>query len=319
MRVAILSRQTLHTEVMGLFIPVLHELGHTISLFYNTMDPWHMIDYYLARYPYIEETGPWRAVFQSPHDAYDRIVLITSDEWNLNRIRRRIHEWNNAGKLIVVHHDPCYLQQYPDFRRYVGLMPYYGPEHTVFPLYDKPALKQFCTSNNFFLPPLFCVGSLDSKDQCDVGKYIDVGGKVVNYVRYPATALVDKHGPERFECVSNLSGGELMRALTGRIGCGRGHMWFPIKQDTSYATVKFSGSLTLGADLDAVLVMPEILRRSLGLPSEAAITYKETVTESDTLTALRESVRDPRPWLSALYAWKCEQWRNTMHIVAALM
>ncbi len=319
MRIAILSRQTLHTEVMGLFIPILKELGHTVSLFYNTMDPWHMIDYYKTRYSYIEETGDWRIVFRQPHDTYDRIVLITSDEWNLARIRRTINVWNDAGKLIVVHHDVCYLEQYPQFRRYVGLMPCYGPEHTVFPLYEKPVLRDSCVSNNSSLPPLVCVGSLDSKDQDDVGKYINVGGKVTNYVRYPATVLVERHGSDKFGCISNLSGSDLMAALTWSIGCGKGHMWFPIKQDTSYATVKFSGSFTLGMDVGAVFVMPEILRQSLGLPYNAAITYNQSVTEPATLEALRESARDPRPWLSALYAWKCQQWDNNMRIIAGLL
>lgn len=321
MRVAILSRQTLHTEVMGLFIPLLHEYGHTISLFYNTMDPWHMVNYYRTRYPYIEETENCMVAFQRPH-VYDRIILITSDEWNFRRYKRYIHEWNTQGKLIVIHHDVCYLTQYPHFRRYVGLMPCYGLDHTMFPLYEKPSLGDISVSNNLdctSLPTLVCVGSLDSKDQGDIGKYIHAGGNVVNYVRYPAISLVETYGSERFECVTNLSGSDLMTALVSRIGCGRGHMWFPIKQDSNYATTKFSGSLTLGVDVGAVLIMPDVLRVSIGMPSDAVITYNESVTEPVTLTALCESVHDPRPWLYALHAWKCEQWSTNMRLMATLL
>jgi hypothetical protein len=319
MRVAILSRQTLHTEVMGLFIPLLHEFGHTISLFYNTMDPWHMIDYYRTRYPYIEETCDCSVAFQRLNE-YDRIILITSDEWNFRRYKRYIQEFNNQGKLIVTHHDLCYLPRYPHFRRYVGLMPCYGLDHMMFPLYEKPALGEIYVSNNLECnPTLVCVGSLDSKDQVDVGKYIHAGGNVANYVRYPATSLLETYSSESFECVANLSGSDLMKALVSRIGCGRGHMWFPIKQDSVYATIKFSGSLTLGVDIGSVLVMPDVLRVSIGLPSDAVITYTESVTEPVTMAALRESMRDPRPWLYALHAWKCEQWSNNMRLMATLL
>jgi hypothetical protein len=94
-------------------------------------------------------------------------------------------------------------------------------------------------------------------------------------------------------------------------------MWFPIKQDTNYATTKFTGSLALGVDLNAVLVMPEILRSVMKIPKEAAISYNISVTE--VLDQLKEAVRNPAPYKTALLSWTHDVWNSNMTVLQNLL
>jgi hypothetical protein len=297
--IAIIQRQTLHTEIMGAIAAYAHTLGYDVSLFYNTGDPWEMATYFSTRMPWIKEIADWTVLFNRPSDAYTHIVLNTSDEWLRvpRKYRRQIDDWCNQGRIKAIHHDICYIASRPTLQTYVGLTPAFN--QWIFPLYSAAYTKPEIASVKAVLPTLCCVGSLDSKDREDVGRYIQAGGTVANYVRYPATDLIEKY--DRFHNYSNLSGANMMDELKEVQ-----FMWFPIIQTSSYAVDKFTGSLTLGVDIGAILVMPKVLQEMYGFPEDGVITYKDTVTES--LDALRSAMLDSSALKRAFGAWRDQAW-----------
>jgi hypothetical protein len=314
--VAIIECLTIHTEVMGGAAALFHEKGYDVYMFFNYSDPWHMIDVYKEYYPWLKGVHSWHELF-TMLDTFDIVMLNTSDEWVRvsRRYRKQIEELNNAEKLGVIHHETLYLSTYPQYKRYIGLTPAYGSNKWFLPMYIKPVLPSMDTvstlTTSSTLPSLVCVGSLNSKDCEDIGRYIKVGGHVVNYVRYAATELMELYG-SNFTCYDNMNGQDLMKSLTTTIGDGRGFMWFPIVQTTTYATSKFTGSITLGVHVNAILVMPRVLRDMYNMDPEAVITYDTTITESDTLSELQNAMCNPEPYINAMYKWKQKQWNINM-------
>lgn len=315
--VAIVECLTLHTEVMGGAIALFHEYGYDITLYFNYSHPWHMIDVYKEYYPWIKAIHSWHELFTThASSTFDLIMLNTSDEWARTgrRYRNQIEEWNRAGKLCVVHHDILYLSRYPQYKRFIGLSPAYGSDKWFLPLYRQPAYPDIVQTRNqleYALPSLVCVGSLNSKDREDVSRYITAGGSISNYVRYKDEEFIEKYGSS-FQCYENMNGVDLMKALTTTIGNGRGFMWFPILRDTNYATSKYTGSITLGVDVNAILIMPRVLRDMYNMCPESVITYETTITEPTTLSEIQNAVTNPTPYLKALYEWKQKQWNVNM-------
>lgn len=326
--VAILQRQTLHTEVAGAIAALAHAAGYDVYIYYNRGDPWEMVTYFATQaMPWIRGTGDWTVPFTRPETEYTRIVLTTSDEWRRvpRTYRRTLATWESQGRLLVVHHDLCYLPMYEGvYRTHVGLTPAYP--RWLFPLYAAPSTRSWTPSAAAMaaaavtgvpaFPPLVCVGAVASKDQDNIRRYMDAGGHVHHYVRYEEEGLIAAY-PDMFHSHGNSSGVALMQALQATVGRGAGHMWFPVPIGSGYVDVKFTGALTLGVDVQAILVMPRALQQTYGFPDAAVVTYEAEITEPATLARLRETAQTPGPCLEALRAWACTQWTHGMGVWTA--
>jgi hypothetical protein len=321
-RLAIVQRQTLHTEVMGAISSLAHELGYEVSFFYNICDKYEMVSYFSQiRQHYVKEVAHWEHLFTRPVDFYDKIVLATSDEWNILSmlpISQYINEWNSKGKLIVIHHDELYLTWYKQYKKYIAFSNFYGKDHYIFPLYSgspKGGESPIITDRHSFtgsLPTLSCIGSISSKNLEDVGRLIDSGGSINHYVRDPLTQMVQKYGEKGFRTISGLNSSELMERLQKDIGNGRGFCWFPVLPETNYARSKFTGSLALAVDVSAILVMPETVKNMIGFSDESCISYKESVLE--VVEKIIDACQNPEPYVKGLFEWKKMMWESNLKV-----
>jgi hypothetical protein len=345
-RLAIVQRQTLHTEVMGAISSLAHELGYEVSFFYNICDKYEMVSYFSQiRQPFLKgkEVLHWEHLFTRPVDFYDKIVLATSDEWNVMTmlpVSPYINEWNSKGKLIVIHHDELYLTWYSQYKKYLAFSNFYGPSHYIFPLYSGVKESPVITERHSFtgsLPTLSCIGSISSKNLEDVGRWIDSGGSVNHYVRDPLTHMVQKYGEKGFRTISGLNSSELMERLQKDIGNGRGFCWFPVLPESNYARSKFTGSLALAVDVSAILVMPETVQKMIGFwiseaeteaktdrtsgeatcSNPSCIVYKTSVLE--VVEKIIDACQNPEPYVKGLFEWKKMMWESNLKVFKSYM
>lgn len=311
---------------MGAFAALAHAAGYDVYLYYNTGDPWEMVTYFAKHaMPWVRSTGEWTVPFTRPETDYTHVVLTTSDEWRRvpRAYRRQLATWESNNRLVVVHHDMCYLPMYESvYRRHVGLTPTYP--RRLFPLYAPPPERPLVplaaaagTDDAPLYQPLVVVGAIMSKDQDNIRRYMNAGGHVHHYVRYEEQGLIDAY-PAHFHSHGNLSGVDLMQALHTVVGRGAGHMWFPVSIGSSYVDVKFTGALTLGVAVQAILVMPRALQQTYGFPDAAVVTYESEITEPATLARLRETADAPGPCLEALHAWICAEWARGTEVWSGL-
>ncbi|MGA3327644.1 MAG: hypothetical protein ABSF45_24555 [Terriglobia bacterium] len=317
---AIVERLPGHTEAMGGFAALALELGFDTHLFYEASDPFHMIEYFRTRIPIgAENIHDWYDI-NNLGSHFDVILLNTSYVWL--DLGPWLQQWNAHTRIIALHHHPEDIELNP-YGASVYLTPAAGKEKWIFPLYSKPPVPQDSKRENASpslhrateLPTLFIIGALEGKDIAGTLAYMNAGGKLVHYDRHPCHHFPANDG--LYTQHVGLSGMQFMTSLAQQKRPF--FLWLPIVSPSDYMVCRFTGALTLGVEMNAIMVMPERLRKLYGFPEPAVITYDTSVTEAECLEILRASPVKQHERQRQLGIWAREQWNKNLDVFQALL
>lgn len=329
-KLAIVERLPGHTEVMGGFAALAHELGWDVHLLFNRSDSFHFVDYLAGRLGLGgNHVHDWSYI--NEHDAeFDAILLNTSCVWLEYGIR--LQQWAASRRLVVVHHLPEDIELNPHGAS-LYLTPAVDPEKWIFPIYGKPGRPEECCENSHHstnsrqafcqnrpevgpndaeLPALVTIGALDLKDIAAVSAYIKAGGAVVHYDRHKCR-LFSEEG--NYSQHVGLRGVEFMRSLAALRPPV--FLWFPIVPESHYMVYRFTGALIIGVDMNFVMVVPEQFRKLYGFPEDAVIAYESSVMER--VEALREPSAKQLERRKRLAEWAAERWKKNLEIFRGLL
>ncbi len=315
---AIVERLPGHTEVMGAFASLAQKLGYEPHLFFESRDPFHMVDYFRARLS-LESTQihEWSEITNLASQ-FEVILLNTSNVWL--DYGPWLEQWDALERLIVVHHHPEDIELNP-YGAPVYLTPAAGQEKWIFPLYCKPSSPLESGGQNALrrgaaeLPALTCIGALEGKDIAGASAYLQAGGRLVHYERYRRDDF-SAH-PGLYTPRVGLGGVQFMAALAQEPKPT--FIWLPILPHSDYMACRLTGALTLGADLNGIMVMPERLRQLYGFPEPAVITYDTSITEPTCLEKLRASPMQQEERRRQLHRWAAERWEKNLEVFQTLL
>jgi hypothetical protein len=315
---AIVERLPGHTEVMGAFASLAQKLGYEPHLFFESRDPFHMVDYFRTRLSLgAGQIHEWSEITNLAPQ-FEVILLNTSNVWL--DYGPWLEQWDALERLIVVHHHPEDIELNP-YGAPVYLTPAAGEEKWIFPLYCQPstplesgrenALRRGATD----LPPLTCIGALEGKDIAGASAYLQTGGRLVHYERYRRDNF-SAH-PGLYALRVGLGGMQFMAALAQEPKPT--FIWLPILPNSDYMMCRLTGALTLGVDLNGIMVMPERLRQLYGFPEPAVITYDTSITEPACLEKLRASPMQQEERRRQLHRWAAERWKKNLEVFQTLL
>jgi len=319
-KLAVVERLPGHTEVMGGFASLALELGYDTHLFFDSDDRFHMIEYFQTRLPIgADNIHDWSHITDAGAH-FDVILLNTSYVWL--DYGPLLQQWNANQRLAVVHHHPEDIELNP-YGESVYLTPAAGKERWIFPLYSKPpgpvGLRPEDASAPLRgateLPTLICIGTLEGKDIDSIAGYMKAGGKLVHYDRYRCGTFSASAGLYRQHV--GLNGKQFMASLAQQKPPIL--LWLPIVPQSDYMVCRFTGALTLGVEMNCIMVMPERLRKLYGFPEDAVITYDTFVTEAECLEKLREAPVKQHERRGQLGRWAVERWNKNLAVFQALL
>ncbi len=315
---AIVERLPGHTEVMGGFASLALELGYDTHLFFDRGDRFHMIEYFRARLPLgAESVHDWYHI-TNRGSHFDVILLNTSYVWL--DLGPQLEQWNAHQRLIVLHHHPEDIELNP-YGVCVYLTPAAGGEKWIFPLYSPPPAPRESGPEDAVrreaaeLPTLTCIGALEGKDIAGAMTILQAGGKLVHYERYRRDDFSEY--PGLYTPRVGLGGVQFMASLSREPQPV--FMWLPILPDSDYMACRLTGALTLGVDLNAMMVMPARLRQLYGFPETAVIAYESSVIEAACIEKLRASPLEQMERTRQLYQWTAERWSKNLEVFQSLL
>lgn len=267
MRIGLIQRFPIHSEVFGPLMHLCKILGHTITL-YHEPDVLSMVPLFKKwlNMEVVESRSANRIHVDAPF--LDKIVLITSDEWKPSHSMGFPDAF--ADKLIKVHHDSLF---YRTGEICFMLTPFAGVDRWIFPLYP----LHVESPQTVDVDGIAIIGSINNsynktRDMGDICKYLETGNILHVFARGP------EHAPVQF---SNLRGrwGLTSNKMIEELAAIK-YVWFPINKESLYANRIFTGGLSLAVNMRKIMIMPRFYAEAYGLTS-CAVTYDQSILEVD--------------------------------------
>lgn len=299
MKVAICERYQMHTECIGPIYYMCKKLGYECTVYSCEQDSCNMIPFFEKCF---KESIPTRDISHIYEESknYDLIILNTSDEWNEVEIK------NLGGKVLALHHDQKHETEY--INNYFYLHPFAGTHNWIFPIhpYTSPVKKK--SENSVMI-----IGTVNamkddvipSKDMKSIEQYLRKGKKMHLFARTIDDMEKYKDFPN-LKLHLNKSSDEMLQMIEDI-----DFIWIPVHTDGSsiYNKSSFSGSLSIGVNMNKIMIMPKVLQEAYGL--RGVVTYEKNISEID----LKKI--DKKKYLKELSEWKQEREKINQNILTS--